>query len=133
MRYSLLGRSGLRVSELCLGTMTFGAEGAVGAGPSECKKVFDAFVEGGGNFFDTANMYAGGRSEEILGELNGRERDRWVIASKYTLSTNHSDPNASGNHRKNMIQSVHQSLNRLKTDRIDLLWVHAWDQYTPML
>jgi aryl-alcohol dehydrogenase-like predicted oxidoreductase len=132
MKYTLLGRSGLRVSELCLGTMTFGGEGSFGSGKAESKKVFDSFVKAGGNFLDTANIYTGGNSEKLLGEFVGKDREQFVIATKYTMSTNPLDPNASGNHRKNMMQAVHASLKRLNTDYIDLLWVHAWDKYTPI-
>jgi aryl-alcohol dehydrogenase-like predicted oxidoreductase len=132
MNYKLLGRSGLRVCELCLGTMTFGEEGAVGSSLAESKNVFDTYVEAGGNFFDTANIYAEGRSEKLLGKYIGTRRERAVIATKYTLSMNPSDPNAAGSHRKNLFQSVHASLQRLNTDYIDLLWVHAWDHFTPI-
>ena len=132
MKYTLLGPSGLRVSELCLGTMTFGVERTLGSTKAESKKVFDRFVEAGGNFFDTANVYTMGTSEQLLGEFVGKERPRYVIATKYTLSTDPSDPNASGNQRKNMMQSVEASLRRLHTDYIDLLWIHAWDRVTPI-
>ena len=131
MRYKLLGRSGLRVSEICLGAMTFGEEWGFGANRDECRKVFETFVEAGGNFIDTANKYTEGSSERILGELVGAERERFVIATKYTLSMRNGDPNASGNHRKNLQQSVNASLKRLNTEYIDLLWVHAWDFTVP--
>jgi len=133
MRYKLLGKSGLRVSELCLGTMTFGEDWGFGAPKEECRKVFDAYVERGGNFIDTANVYTNGTSERFVGEFVAGARERFVIATKYTLSTNPADPNASGNHRKNMVQSVEASLKRLGTDYIDLYWVHAYDDYlTPI-
>jgi aryl-alcohol dehydrogenase-like predicted oxidoreductase len=131
MRYKLLGRSGLRVSEICLGTMTFGEEGN-GASHEESRKLFEAFVEHGGNFIDTANAYAGGISERLIAELVRPERDRFVLATKYTLAMRGNDPNASGNHRKNMVQSLEASLRRLKTDYVDLYWVHAWDFRTPV-
>lgn len=132
MRYKLLGKSGLRVSELCLGTMTFGTEFHWGNTKEESRKVFDAFVDAGGNFFDTANYYTRGTSETMLGEFTAAQRDKFVLATKYTLTTNPHDPNASGNHRKNMIQSLNASLKRLKTDYIDLYWIHAWDFLTPI-
>jgi aryl-alcohol dehydrogenase-like predicted oxidoreductase len=132
MRYKLFGRSGLRVSELCLGTMTFGEEWGWGSSKEESRKVFDAFVERGGNFIDTANRYTEGTSEKIVGEFVADQRDRFVIATKYTLTMRPDDPNASGNHRKNMMQSVEASLKRLNTDYIDLYWLHAWDFMTPV-
>lgn len=132
MKYRLLGRSGLRVSEFCLGTMTFGTEWGWGATKAESRKMFNAFAAAGGNFIDTANFYTGGTSEEYLGEFMAPERERYVLATKYTLTMRPDDPNASGNHRKNMVQSVEASLKRLKTDHIDLLWIHAWDFATPV-
>ena len=132
MRYKLFGRSGLRVSELCLGTMTFGEEWGWGASKEESRKVFDAFAEAGGNFLDTANRYTEGTSEKYVGEFVGSERDSFVIATKYTLFTRHGDPNAAGNHRKNMTQAVEASLRRLGTDYIDLYWVHVYDYMTPV-
>lgn len=130
MRYKLLGRSGLRVSELCLGTMTFGTEWGWGADRDECVKMLAKFADYGGNFVDTAINYTNGASERIIGELTFGQRDRFVIATKYTLSTDPKDPNAAGNHRKNLVRSVHTSLSHLKTDYLDLLWVHAWDGLT---
>lgn len=127
MLYKLFGKSGLRVSELCLGTMTFGTEWGTGADKEESKKIFDAFVEKGGNFIDTANRYTEGTSEKWLGEFIASQRDYFVLATKYTLYDNRKDPNASGNHRKNMRRSVEESLKRLQTDYIDLLWLHMWD------
>jgi aryl-alcohol dehydrogenase-like predicted oxidoreductase len=131
MRYQVLGRSGLRVSELALGVMTFGEEWGFGESRDECRRVFDTFTEAGGNFIDTANKYTNGTSERMLSEFVGGERDRFVIATKYTLSMRDGDPNASGNHRKNLVQSVEASLERLATDYVDLLWLHAWDFTTP--
>lgn len=127
MNYRLLGNTGLRVSELCLGTMTFGEEWGWGASQQECKAMYDAFVNAGGNFIDTANRYTEGTSEKIVGELIAHDRESIVLATKYTLKMKDGDPNWSGNHRKNMIQSLHHSLKRLKTDYIDLYYVHAWD------
>jgi aryl-alcohol dehydrogenase-like predicted oxidoreductase len=135
MRYKLLGKSGLRVSELCLGGMTFGEDwGSMlpGASKEEAKKIFDLFVSKGGNFIDTANVYQNGTSEKYVGEFISSERERFVVATKYTLTTNPNDPNASGNHRKNLVQSVDASLKRLNTHYIDLLWVHIWDPMTPI-
>ncbi len=132
MRYKLLGRSGLRVSELCLGTMTFGEEWGWGASKKDSRAIFDAFVDAGGNFVDTANKYTLGTSEQYVGEFISDKRQKIVLATKYSLSTDDDDPNASGNHRKNMVQAVEASLRRLKTDYIDLYWVHAWDIMTPV-
>jgi aryl-alcohol dehydrogenase-like predicted oxidoreductase len=132
MRYKLLGKSGVRVSELCLGTLTFGNEHGFGASKVESRAIFDAFVEAGGNFIDTANVYTNGTSEEYLSDFIAGDRDRVFLGTKYSLSTLPEDPNASGNHRKNMRQALHASLKRLKTDHIDLYWVHAWDFLTPV-
>ena len=131
LRYRLLGRSGLRVSEICLGTMSFGEEWGFGADEATSHHVLNTYAEAGGNFLDTANKYHGGQTEEIVGRWLEGKRDRMIVATKYTLSMDHSDPNASGNQRKNMVRAVHESLRRLKTDYIDLLWVHAWDDQTP--
>ncbi|HEU4961567.1 MAG TPA: aldo/keto reductase [Sphingomonas sp.] len=128
MRYHLLGRSGLRVSELCLGTMTFGESWGWGASAEESRRIFDAYVDAGGNFVDTANIYTGGESERILGEIiTADRRNRVVLATKYTDAATGDDPNAAGNHRKSMVQAVEASLRRLATDRIDLYYVHSWD------
>ena len=132
MRYKLLGKSGLRVSELCLGTMTFGKEFGWGADKRECRKVFSAFANAGGNFIDTANHYTRGTSEKMVGEFIASERDRYVVATKYTLNQRPDDPNGGGNHRKSMVQALEASLKRLKTDYIDLYWVHMWDELTPI-
>ena len=132
MRYKLLGTSGLRVSELCLGTMSFGDAWGFGADEKEAHRILDAFAEAGGNFIDTANKYHEGQSEEILGSFLGPDRDRFVVATKYTLAMRPGDPNAAGNSRKNLRASVEASLRRLRTDHLDLLWVHAWDYATPV-
>ena len=132
MNYKLLGKSGLRVSEICLGTMTFGEEWGWGADKKESKKIFDAYAKAGGNFIDTANRYTEGTSEKFVGEFISSDRSFFVLATKYTLYDERDDVNASGNHRKNMMQSVERSLKRLKTDYIDLLWLHAWDFLTPV-
>ena len=132
MRYKLLGKSGLRVSELCLGTMTFGEDWGWGASPEESRKVYDTFLEAGGNFIDTANVYTNGTSERLLGEFMHGQRERIVLATKYTNAVPGTDPNAAGNHRKSMVQALEASLKRLKTDYIDLYWLHIWDQMTPI-
>lgn len=131
MRYKLLGGSGIRVSEICLGTMTFGNKRGWGADKCESRAVFDAFVAAGGNFFDTANVYQSGDSEEYLGEFIAAERHRHVVATKFALADpSDPDPNIRGNSRKALLQGVEGSLRRLRTDYIDLLWVHAWDGRT---
>lgn len=130
--FRLLGRSGLRVSPLCLGTMTFGTEWGWGAEKDECRRVFDAYAEAGGNFVDTADYYTGGTSESWVGEFVAERRNSLVLATKYTMCTTPGDPNAGGSHRKNLVQALEGSLRRLKTDRVDLLWVHAWDFTVPV-
>jgi aryl-alcohol dehydrogenase-like predicted oxidoreductase len=132
MRYRLLGNSGLRVSEAALGTMTFGDEWGWGSAKEEAQKVYDAFREAGGNFVDTANFYTNGTSESFLGEFMKSHRQSVVMATKYSNAAPGKDPNAAGNHRKNMLQAVEASLKRLQTDYIDLYWVHIWDQITPV-
>ena len=132
MRYRLLGNSGLRVSELCLGTMTFGEDWGWGSSKDESRAILDAFFEAGGNFIDTANVYTNGTSETLLGEFLRGNRERAVLATKYTNAMPGTDPNAAGNQRKNMVQAVEASLKRLKTDYIDLYWLHIWDQITPI-
>lgn len=127
--YRLLGRSGLRVSPLCLGTMTFGE--TWGAEEAESQRIFDAYVDRGGNFIDTAGYYAKGRSEELTGKFAAGKRDRLVLSTKYSLAVEQGDPNAAGNGRKNMVRSVEDSLRRLRTDCIDLLFLHVWDDTTP--
>ena len=123
MRYRLLGNSGLRVSEATLGAMTFGEDWGWGAAKDEARKVYDAFREAGGNFIDTANVYTNGASESFLGEFMEGRRQSIVLATKYTNAMPGTDPNAAGNQRKNMVQSVEASLKRLRTDYIDLYWV----------
>jgi aryl-alcohol dehydrogenase-like predicted oxidoreductase len=132
MRYKLLGRSGLKVSELCLGTMSFGTKWGFGADVATSRAIAAAFADRGGNFLDTANKYHEGESEELCADIIASDRERWVLATKYTLATRPGDPNACGNSRKNMMQAVHASLRRLRTDYIDLLWVHAWDFTAPV-
>ncbi|MGG2459470.1 aldo/keto reductase [Streptomyces sp. RGM 3693] len=132
MRYTLFGKTGLRVSELALGTMTFGEDWGWGTAKDTSARILDAYADAGGNFLDTANNYTGGSSETMLGELLAGRRDRFVLASKYTCATAEGDVNAGGNHRKNLVQSVEASLRRLNTDRLDVLWVHARDNFTPV-
>ncbi|TAK69504.1 MAG: aldo/keto reductase [Actinomycetota bacterium] len=132
MRYRTFGTSGLRVSELFLGAMTFGESWGWGSPIEECRKVLEVYREAGGNVIDTANKYTNGESERIVGELLSGQRDQLVVATKYTLSIDGADPNASGNHRKSLRTSLEQSLRRLNTDYVDLLWVHVWDPHTPI-
>ena len=132
--YSTLGRSGLRVSPLCLGTMTFGTEWGWGAEESVSRSLFGRYVEQGGNFIDTADGYTGGKSEEMVGKFIADRalRDRVVLATKFTFNAEPGNPNAGGNGRKNIYRALHGSLRRLKTDYIDLYWLHAWDTITPV-
>jgi aryl-alcohol dehydrogenase-like predicted oxidoreductase len=137
--YRTLGRSGLRVSPLCFGVMTFGKEWGWGADKETSRQLFDRYVELGGNFFDTANIYTKGTSEDYLGEFMQGRRDEFVVGTKYTFSMSprdaesgkRGDANHAGNHRKNMMRSVEASLKRLRTDYIDLYWVHCFDGITP--
>ena len=131
MRYRILGKSGLRVSELCLGTMTFGEEFGWGASADASCQMYRKFRDAGGNFIDTANIYTAGTSEKLLGQFMEGHREEVVLATKYACSAASGDPNAAGNHRKSMVQSVEESLRRLRTDYIDLYWLHIWDQITP--
>ena len=127
--YRLLGRSGLRVSPLALGTMTFGE--TWGAPEDESRRIFDTYVDRGGNFVDTAGFYAKGASEALTGKFAAGKRDKLVISTKYTLAVQPGDPNAAGNSRISMVRAVEESLRRLATDRIDLLFLHVWDNTTP--
>ena len=137
MNYKLFGKTGLRVSELALGTMTFGTEWGYGADYNDSKDIFDFYANADGNFIDTANLYTNGSSEKYVGEFIARDRDHFVLSTKYTLRDSNADdrkqdPNYSGNHRKNLMRSVEASLKRLNTSYIDILWLHAWDFYTPL-
>ena len=132
MRYTTFGRTGLRVSELVLGAMTFGEQGGVGAPIEECRRILDAYADAGGNVVDTAINYRGGASEEILGELLVGRRERFVLATKYTVTRDPTDPNGGGSHRKNLRLSLETSLRRLRTDHIDIYWMHIWDRHTPV-
>ncbi len=132
MKYRLLGHSGLRVSEICLGTMTFGEDWGWGSPKEESRKVYDAYREAGGNFIDTANLYTNGTSETLIGEFMQGHRESIVLATKYTNAAPGKDPNAAGNQRKSMFQAIDASLKRLRTDYVDLYWLHIWDQLTPV-
>lgn len=126
MRYLTLGRTGLRVSELALGAMRLGAERAV------ARRVLDAYADAGGNLLDTADRYGRGASEELLGELLGPDRDAFVLGTKYTLETREGDVNAAGSHRKHLVRALDASLRRLRTDHVDVYWVHSRDVLTPV-
>lgn len=115
-----------------MGTMTFGTEWGWGADQQESKKIFDTYANAGGNFLDTANRYTEGSSERFLGDFIAADRDHFVVATKYALKDRNGDPNFAGNHRKNMIRSVNESLKRLNTEFIDLFWLHMWDNTTPV-
>src|SRR6202023_322215 len=132
MKYRLLGKSGLRVSEASLGTMSFGDEWGWGSPKAEAQKVYETYREAGGNVIDTANFYTGGTSEKFVGEFIKGHRDSGVLATKYSTAAPGNDPNPAGNHRKSMMQALEASLKRLQTDYIDLYWVHIWDGITPM-
>jgi aryl-alcohol dehydrogenase-like predicted oxidoreductase len=133
MNYKLLGKSGLRVSELSLGTMTFGEEWGWGANKEVSKKMFDAFASAGGNFLDTADGYTDGTSEKMVGEFVKSNREYFAIATKYSFNAfKPNDPNGGGNHRKHMVEAVNASLKRLNMDYVDLLWMHVWDELTPV-
>src|ERR1700720_4117667 len=132
--YVTLGRSGLRVSPLCLGTMTFGNEWGLGAEEETARAVFDRYIHAGGNFIDTADLYTEGHSEELLGKFIRERglRDRVVLATKFTFNAEPGNPNTGGNGRKNIYRALEGSLRRLQTDYIDLYWLHAWDTVTPV-
>jgi aryl-alcohol dehydrogenase-like predicted oxidoreductase len=132
--YVTLGRSGLRVSPLSLGTMTFGTEWGWGSEEPQAREIFDRYTEQGGNFVDTANLYTQGKSEQMVGKFiaDKKLRDRIVLATKFTFNTEPGNPNSGGNGRKNIYQSLEASLRRLQTDYIDLYWLHAWDTVTPV-
>lgn len=132
MKHRLLGTSGLRVSEVALGTMTFGEEWTNGTSRDEARAIYDAYRAAGGNFVDTANVYTQGTSERLVGELVADHRASVVIGTKYTCTETTGDANAGGNHRKNMMQAVEASLRRLQTDYIDVYWLHVWDRMTPV-
>lgn len=130
MELKIFGPSGLRVSRLCLGAMTFGTAFDWGADKTASRDVFNAYLDAGGNFIDTANRYQATQSESFLGEFTQGIRDRLVLATKYTLRLDPTDPNSGGNHRKSLVTSLEASLKRLQTDYVDILWMHCWDQTT---
>src|SRR6516164_10728898 len=131
--YVTLGRSGLRVSRLTLGTMTFGND-RWGSDDAEARRIFDRYVERGGNVLDCADVYSGGKSEELLGRFVAESglRDKLVVATKFTFNPQDGNPNSGGNGRKNIYRAVESSLRRLKMDYIDLYWMHVWDTVTPV-
>jgi aryl-alcohol dehydrogenase-like predicted oxidoreductase len=134
-QYVTLGSSGLRVSPFCLGAMTFGEDWGWGSSPADTGRIIARFIERGGNFIDTANVYTKGHSEKIIGDFVGCDRsrrDRVVIATKFFGNLYPGDPNAGGAGRKNIVAACEQSLRRLQTDYIDLYWMHAWDRFTPI-
>ncbi len=133
VRYRLLGSSGLRVSEFALGTMTFGESRSWGIGERTARLILDKFAEAGGTFLDTANIYADGNAERILGDFLRPDRDRFVVGTKYTLQTRPGDLNSAGNHRKNLMRSVEASLRSMGTEYVDLLWVHTREAWTPVV
>lgn len=133
--YVTLGRSGLRVSPFCLGTMTFGEDWGWGANVADSETVLARYIERGGNFIDTANIYTFGHSEKIIGDFVARDsglRDHLVIATKFFCNLYRGDPNGGGASRKAVVAQAEQSLRRLQTDYIDLYWLHNWDKYTPV-
>src|SRR6202047_4400983 len=132
MKYRLLGKSGLRVSEVSLGTMTFGDELGWGSPKAEAQRVYETYREAGVNFIDTANFYTGGTSEKFVGEFIKGHRDSVVLATKYSNAAPANDPNAAGSARKGWMQALEASLKRLQTNYIDLYWVHIWDEITPV-
>jgi len=131
--YVTLGRSGLRVSPLALGTMTFGND-RWGSDDAEAKRIFDRYLEQGGNFLDVADVYEEGKSEEVLGRFiaDGNLHDKLVIATKFTFNPQQGNPNAGGNGRKNIYRALEGSLRRLQLDFVDVYWMHVWDTITPV-
>ncbi|HEY4303904.1 MAG TPA: aldo/keto reductase [Gemmatimonadaceae bacterium] len=133
--YLTLGRSGLRVSPLCLGAMTFGEDLGWGSSVDVSQQIIDRYIEQGGNFIDTANFYTKSHSEKIIGDHIGRHRsrrDRLVLATKFSGNLHPGDPNGGGSSRKSIIEACESSLRRLQTDYIDLYWLHNWDVHTPI-
>jgi aryl-alcohol dehydrogenase-like predicted oxidoreductase len=131
MRYRLFGNTGLRVAELFLGTMAYGDPNG-GVSEQDARRVLDRYADAGGNVVDTANFYGDGHSESVVGSLLAGRRDRFVLGTKYTVTRDPTDPNAAGNHRKNLVRSLEESLRRLRTDYVDVYWVHMWDRHTPV-
>lgn len=131
MRNTMLGRTGLHVSSVALGTMTFGTSFGIGADEKTSRGVFDLYADLGGNFIDTANIYNYGESEEMLGRFLQGRREHFVLATKYSVPLDQTNLNNGGNGRKALVESLNGSLKRLQTDHIDLYWVHLWDGLTP--
>ncbi|HEX8893862.1 MAG TPA: aldo/keto reductase [Terriglobales bacterium] len=131
--YVTLGRSGLLVSPLTLGTMTFGND-RWGSDDAEAGRIFDRYVETGGNVLDCADVYSGGKSEELLGRFVAHAglRDKMVVATKFTFNPQEGNPNSGGNGRKNIYRAIESSLRRLNMDYVDLYWMHVWDTVTPV-
>ena len=132
MRYRLLGRTGLRVSDVWLGTMTFGEDWGWGASEVTSARMLDAYLDAGGNVVDTADNYTGGASEEMLGRLLDGRRERIVLSTKYSIAIRPDDPNGGGSHRRHLVEALDQSLRRMRTDHVDILWVHFRDELTPV-
>jgi aryl-alcohol dehydrogenase-like predicted oxidoreductase len=133
--YVTIGNSGLRVSPFCLGTMTFGDDRGWGSSPSEATAILASFLDRGGNFIDTANLYTYGHSEKIIGEYfaqNGAQRQRTVLSTKFFSNLHFRDPNGGGAGRKAIIAQLENSLRRLQTDYVDIYWLHLWDKFTPI-
>src|ERR1700760_409066 len=133
--FRVLGKSGLRVSPLCLGSMTFGEDWGWGANVQESSRMINAYLEKGGNFIDTANIYTNNHSERIIGDLIGKQssvRTQTVIATKFANNVFPGNPNTGGTGNSSLITNLEYSLKRLQTDYIDLYWIHSWDFQTPM-
>lgn len=133
--YVTLGNSGLRVSPFCLGTMTFGDDRGWGSSPTEAHSILASFLDRGGNFIDTANLYTHGHSEKIIGEYfvnHSARRQSTVISTKFFSNLHFSDPNGGGAGRKSIIAQLEHSLRRLRTDYVDIYWLHLWDRFTPI-
>ncbi len=131
MKFNQLGRSGLLVSDLCLGAMIFGEESTRGTPPAEAERMINRYLDAGGNFIDTSDVYADGRSEEIVGRVIKEKRDQIVVATKVRFASGQG-PNDAGLSRRHILQAAHASLRRLNTDYIDLYYMHAWDTLTPL-
>src|SRR5258707_1379540 len=131
MKFNQLGRSGLLVSDLCLGAMIFGEESTRGTPPAEAERMINRYLDAGGNFIDTSDVYADGRSEEIVGRVIKEKRDQIVVATKVRFASGQG-PNDAGLSRRHILQAAHASLRRLNTDYIDLYYMHGWDALTPL-
>ncbi len=134
MNYHLLGNTGLRISPLALGTMTFGNDWGWGSSEETAREIFNAYIDAGGNLIDTADLYTNGTSEELIGRFVKERnlRDYVVLATKYSFGAAAGNPNAGGNGRKNLMRAIEGSLRRMQTDYVDLYWIHAWDTLTPV-